>query len=404
MEKANTTKDKYIKLSDLLFAVWDKIIILIIIGAVIAAGVFAMEYLKAKKVVDEVPSYLSQMELYMGPKANLSSGTAYSELFLSDKVIQEVISSENISATVKEVRSYLYAEEREATLFRLVILTPEKELTEKIAAGMSTVGLAELTSTVDSSQMKVIQMPGQPKPVKSNIEQVQTAYTAMSVKTFPGDLVTDWETYYNDSMKLTSMIIKAVFAGVAAAGFVAVCLIVIAIFKRKLRYPADIEYASDLNVILTVDQKKQGLHPLVEKLLDFSDGGKSFIFVGGRSGDGSTTMAEAAVEGMKAMGEQATYVPASEVSENMVKATQGYLIADGGSFGGSYEGVSKSKWFDGTVLVIGEDSVDDVQIHRMKSDLTATGANILGIILNKAKVDRAGRKSRYFGSYYGSEQ
>lgn len=50
MEKANTTKDKYIKLSDLLFAVWDKIIILIIIGAVIAAGVFAMEYLKAKRL------------------------------------------------------------------------------------------------------------------------------------------------------------------------------------------------------------------------------------------------------------------------------------------------------------------------------------------------------------------
>lgn len=404
MEKAKTSKDKYIRLSDLIYAVLDRIIILIIIGAVIAAGVFAIGYIKGQKALNEKPSYMTYLELYMGPKANISSGTAYSELFLSDSVIKQVIEAENIDASVDEVRACLYAEEKEATLFRLVILSSEKELTEKIAKGMSTVGLSDVASTVDSSQMKVIQYPTKPSPVKSDIPKIQAAYRAMSVKTFPADLVKSWETYVNESKSISGMIKKGLFSGVAGAGFIAICLMVAMIFKRKLRYPEDIEYTSGMKVILTVDHKQQGVSALARKLVDVSEKSRSFLFIGAKEGEGTTTMAKAAADGIASMGEQVTSLKVNEVSEGMIESNKGYIIADGGSFAESYDAVSLSKMFDGTVLVIGEDSIDDMQINRMRTDLIAAGANIVGIILNKAKINRWGRKSRYYGSYYGAEK
>lgn len=407
MEKNNSAdiaKDRYIRLSDLFYAVWDRIIILIVIGAVVAGCVFAVEYMKGKEVEKEGPSYMTYLELHMGPKANITSGTAYSELFLSDNVIKKVIDAEGLDISVKDIRSYLYAEEREGTLFRLVVLSPKEELTEKIAKGMATVGLSEVAGIVDSSQMTVIQFPGKPKPVKSDIEEIKTAYAQMAVKVFPSSMVYDWETYYTSSTSLFSMIKKGIFAGVAGAGAVAVCFLVVALFNRKLRYPEDIEYASDMKVILSVDQNKKGISMLAKKLLDFSDGDRSFLFLGGRPGDGTTTMAEAAVSEIISMGEQGIYVKVSEVKEDLLNSAQGYVIADADAFGESYEGVSKSKWFDATVLVISEDSLDAVQLNRMSADLKTAGANIIGIILNKANVKRAGRKSRYYGSYYGGEK
>jgi hypothetical protein len=404
MENGTNTKDKYIRLSDLLYAVWDRIIILIIVGVVASTIVFGIGYLKGQKVYSEEPSYMTYMELYMGPKANISSGTAYSELFLSDDTIKRVKDAENIDANISDIRSYLFAEEREATLFRLVILTPNKALTEKIAKGMSTTGLTYVTETLDSSQMKVIQYPVKPTPVKSDIPKVQSAYSAMAVKAFPAGLVQDWEAYVNTTTSVTGNIKKALFAGIVCAGLVAISLIVGAIFKRKLRYPDDIEYASDLKVILAIDDKLEGTSDLGKKLLDISEENTSFLFLGAQEGDGTTTLSHAAVNGIVALGKEGCYIKLDVESNMTYDVQKGYVIVDGGSFGKSYDSVSISKSFDATVLIIGEDSVDDVQIQRMKAELEAAGANILGIILNKAKVSRTGRKSRYYGFYYGTRK
>lgn len=400
MEKANATKDKYIRLSDLFYAVWDRLIILIIIGAVAAVGAFGLQYIKGQRIAGEEPSHITYLEIYMGPKANISSGATYSELFLSDKIIGDVIEAEDIDLTVEEVRSYLFTEEKEAALFRLVILSPEQELTDKIAGGMSTVGLDEVVDTIDGSQMTVIQYPVKAVPVKSDVRKVQSAYRSMVVQVFPEDLVIPWDAYYSSFTSKTNMIKKAVFVGVAAAAAAAICFIIMAIFKRRLRYPEDIEYVSDLKVILTVDKKKQGTSALASRLLDICGDEKTFLFIGAKDGDGTTTMAKAAAEGINALGEKVMYFDTSAIRESMIDSSKGYIIADGGAVESSYQGISKSKNYDCTVLVIEEDSVDDIQLNRMKSVLTDAGANIIGIILNKAKVNRLGRRSRYFGTYY----
>ena len=61
-----------------------------------------------------------------------------------------------------------------------------------------------------------------------------------------------------------------------------------------------------------------------------------------------------------------------------------------------------AKHCDGAILVIAQGMANSRMIASVKKQLEASGVNILGAILNKVSMKKAGYYGRYYGGYYGN--
>lgn len=79
-----------------------------------------------------------------------------------------------------------------------------------------------------------------------------------------------------------------------------------------------------------------------------------------------------------------------------------YVLIDCAPIGAAIDAAIVAKHCDGAILVIAQGMANSRMIASVKKQLEASGVNILGAVLNKVSMKKAGYYGRYYGGYYGS--
>lgn len=79
-----------------------------------------------------------------------------------------------------------------------------------------------------------------------------------------------------------------------------------------------------------------------------------------------------------------------------------YIILDCAPIGAAIDAAVVAKHCDGAILVIAQGMASGRMIKSVKKQLEASGVRILGAVLNKVKMKKAGYDGGYYGGYYGS--
>ncbi len=78
-----------------------------------------------------------------------------------------------------------------------------------------------------------------------------------------------------------------------------------------------------------------------------------------------------------------------------------YVLIDCAPIGAAIDAAIVAKHCDGAILVIAQGMANSRMIASVKKQLDASGVNILGAVLNKVSMRKAGYYGRYYGGYYG---
>ena len=78
-----------------------------------------------------------------------------------------------------------------------------------------------------------------------------------------------------------------------------------------------------------------------------------------------------------------------------------YVLIDCAPIGAAIDAAIVAKHCDGAILVIAQGMANSRMIASVKKQLEASGVNILGAVLNKVCMKKAGYYGRYYGGYYG---
>lgn len=80
-----------------------------------------------------------------------------------------------------------------------------------------------------------------------------------------------------------------------------------------------------------------------------------------------------------------------------------YILIDCAPIGAAIDAAVVAKHCDGAILVIAQGMANSRMINSVRKQLEASGIKILGAVLNKVKMKKAGYGyGKYYGSYYGS--
>lgn len=79
-----------------------------------------------------------------------------------------------------------------------------------------------------------------------------------------------------------------------------------------------------------------------------------------------------------------------------------YVIVDTPPLGSVIDGAIVARESDGTVLVIESDGISYKAAQNIVSQLEKAGCHLLGCVLNKVDLKRAGRYGKYYEKYYSS--
>ena len=86
-----------------------------------------------------------------------------------------------------------------------------------------------------------------------------------------------------------------------------------------------------------------------------------------------------------------------------VKDRYDYILIDCAPIGAAIDAAVVAKHCDGAILVIAQGVANSRMINSVRKQLEASGIKILGAVLNKVKMKKAGYGyGKYYGSYYGS--
>lgn len=78
-----------------------------------------------------------------------------------------------------------------------------------------------------------------------------------------------------------------------------------------------------------------------------------------------------------------------------------YIIIDTAPLTAAIDASVISKYVDGSILVLVPENDSRKLVQKCKKQLEASGARILGVILNKVKMSKNNYYGKYYGSYYG---
>lgn len=90
----------------------------------------------------------------------------------------------------------------------------------------------------------------------------------------------------------------------------------------------------------------------------------------------------------------------SELLENC-KERYDYVIIDTPPLGSVIDAAIVARSCDGVAVVVSADTVSYKFVQKIKSQLENAGGKVLGIILNKVRLQNRGYYNRYYGKYYG---
>ena len=85
-----------------------------------------------------------------------------------------------------------------------------------------------------------------------------------------------------------------------------------------------------------------------------------------------------------------------------LRETYDYVIVDTPPLGSVIDGAIVARESDGTVLIIESDSISYKAAQNIVSQLEKAGCRLLGCVLNKVDLKRAGRYGKYYEKYYYS--
>lgn len=96
--------------------------------------------------------------------------------------------------------------------------------------------------------------------------------------------------------------------------------------------------------------------------------------------------------------------------ESVLKFTKSnfdYVLIDCAPIGAAIDAVAIAKHCDGAILVVAQGEVGSRMILSAKNQLEVSGVHILGVVLNKMKINKShyGKNyGGYYGGYYGKEK
>ena len=79
-----------------------------------------------------------------------------------------------------------------------------------------------------------------------------------------------------------------------------------------------------------------------------------------------------------------------------------YVIVDCAPIGAAIDAAVIAPKCDGIVLVVAQDQIGSRSILAAKQQLEASGAPILGCVLNKVRMEKNKYYGKYYGNYYGN--
>ena len=94
---------------------------------------------------------------------------------------------------------------------------------------------------------------------------------------------------------------------------------------------------------------------------------------------------------------------------NFAKQQFDYVILDCAPIGAAIDAAVVAKHCDGAILVVAQGMAGSRMISGVRKQLEASGIRILGVVLNKVKVEKShygnyygGYYNKYYGNYYGN--
>lgn len=78
-----------------------------------------------------------------------------------------------------------------------------------------------------------------------------------------------------------------------------------------------------------------------------------------------------------------------------------YVLLDCAPIGAAIDAAVIAKNCDGAILVVAQGMAGGRMLQGVKKQLEVSGVRILGVVLNKVKMKKAGYYGSYYGSYYG---
>lgn len=79
-----------------------------------------------------------------------------------------------------------------------------------------------------------------------------------------------------------------------------------------------------------------------------------------------------------------------------------YVLLDCAPIGAAIDAAVIAKHCDGAILVVAQGMASGRMLQNVKKQLEVSGVRVLGVVLNKVKMKKAGYYGGYYGSYYGS--
>ncbi len=90
----------------------------------------------------------------------------------------------------------------------------------------------------------------------------------------------------------------------------------------------------------------------------------------------------------------------SELIESM-RGLFDYVLIDSAPLGAAIDAAVIAKECDGAIIVISQGEVSSRSVVSVRKQLEASGVRILGAVLNKVDIKKAGYYGKYYGNYYG---
>jgi capsular exopolysaccharide synthesis family protein len=78
-----------------------------------------------------------------------------------------------------------------------------------------------------------------------------------------------------------------------------------------------------------------------------------------------------------------------------------YVLVDCAPLGATIDAAVVAKYCDGAVIVVAQGHTERRILLDVKKQLELTGVKLLGVVLNKVKVEK-GHHGKYYGRYYGN--
>ena len=389
-------RDKSVRFSDLIYAVLDRIPLLIAVAVLVILLVFAL----GSRSSAEKPSYMASGEIYVSASVYDGVPITFSEITLSDEALDKIIAQSAPEMDREELMQHIFVVSDQSNIIRFIVISEDEQQAKSILDAFVTTGTEMIEQTVPTAEVTLLRNKEKMETVHVGIMPNTYSTTYLSLKGLPTGSVELWDTYMEENGSTASLVKKGIKYAIVLDFLLAVALVIMQLFSRKVRYPEEFDEAGTA-VLVTGDRKKQGLGALAGRLQGVSAGQRVLLF-GSHSGAGTTTASEALAEALEKRGMKSQVVPAAEAVKEpaLMSSEEMVTVLDGGAVSAGTAALEAAPCCDRLVMVTEPGKMDDIQIRRIAEMFEKAGKNIDGIVLNKAKVNQYGRRSRYLGTYF----